>query len=80
MKLLNIMKKDTLLIKKILSFYLDGFKEMKLGKRLWLIIAIKIFILFVIMKWIFFPNYLETHFSNDKERSTYILEQLTKEK
>jgi len=52
---------------------------MKLGKRLWLLIAIKLFILFVIIKWLFFPNYLETHFKNDTERSHYILEQLTKE-
>jgi len=53
---------------------------MTLGKDLWLLIAIKLFILFVVIKWMFFPNYLETHFSNDQERSTYILEQLTKEK
>jgi hypothetical protein len=52
---------------------------MKLGKRLWLLIAIKLFILFVIIKWLFFPNYLETNFKNDTERSHYILHQLTKE-
>ena len=67
-------------LKKIFNFYKDGFKNMTLGKDLWLLIAIKLFILFVVIKWMFFPNYLETHFSNDQERSTYILEQLTKEK
>ncbi len=72
------MKYDTTL-KKIFNFYAEGFKNMTLGKNLWLLIAIKLFILFVIIKWMFFPNYLETHFSNDKERSTYILEQLTKD-
>jgi len=66
-------------LKKIFNFYVEGFKNMTLGKNLWLLIAIKLFILFVVIKWMFFPNYLETHFSNDKERSTYILEQLTKE-
>ncbi|MBA1420024.1 MAG: DUF4492 domain-containing protein [Epsilonproteobacteria bacterium] len=40
--------------------------------------AIKLFILFAVMKWLFFPNYLETHFQNDTQRSHYILEQLTK--
>ena len=68
------------IIKKVIYFYIDGFKNMKLGKNLWLLIAIKLFILFVIIKWLFFPNYLETHFKNDTERSHYILEQLTKEK
>jgi flagellar basal body-associated protein FliL len=52
---------------------------MKLGKSLWLLIAIKLFILFVVIKWIFFPNYLKENFSNDKQRSEYILQQLTKE-
>jgi len=66
-------------LKKIFNFYVEGFKNMTLGKNLWLLIAIKLFILFVVIKWMFFPNYLETHFSNDKERGTYILEQLTKE-
>ena len=52
---------------------------MRVGKRLWRIIAIKFFILFVVMKWLFFPNYLEENFDNDTQRSYYILEQLTKE-
>jgi len=63
--------------KKIYAFYYEGFRGMKLGKSLWLLIAIKLFILFVILKWLFFPNYLETHFDNDAERSHYILEHLT---
>ncbi len=66
-------------IKAILSFYTEGFANMKLGKRLWLIIAIKLLILFGVIKWFFFPNYLEENFDNDTQRSYYILEQLTKE-
>jgi len=73
------MKKNTLFIKKIFYFYLDGFREMQLGKWLWLIIAIKFFILFVVIKWLFFPNYLEESFDNDTERGNYVLEHLTKE-
>ena len=67
------------IIKKILSFYKEGFASMKLGRRLWLIIAIKFIILFGIIKWLYFPNYLEENFDNDTQRSYYILEQLTKE-
>ncbi len=72
MKVMNI-------IKKILSFYKEGFTSMRLGRRLWLIIAIKFIILFGIIKWLYFPNYLEDNFDNDTQRSYYILEQLTKE-
>ena len=32
---------------------------MKLGKTLWLIIAIKLFIMFAIFKVFFFPNFLK---------------------
>jgi len=64
-------------LKKIYYFYYDGFKSMKLGKTLWLLIAIKLFILFAVIKWLFFPNYLKTYFETDLQRSNYILEQLT---
>jgi len=73
------MTKTITIIKSVLSFYIEGFKNMKLGKSLWLLIAIKLFILFVIMKWLFFPNYLKENFINDNQRSEYILQQLTKE-
>lgn len=44
------------MLKKIFYFYRDGFKNMKVGKTLWLIIAIKLFIMFAILK-VFFFNY-----------------------
>jgi len=67
------------MLKKIIHFYVDGFKNMKLGKTLWLLIAVKLFILFAVVKWLFFPNFMKTHFETDEERSQYVLEQLTKE-
>ena len=66
------------LIKSIFTFYLEGFKSMKLGRKLWLIVAIKLFIIFAVIKLLFFPNILEENFKSDKERSEYILKQLTK--
>jgi len=66
-------------IKKIFQFYLEGFKNMKLGKRLWTIIAIKFVLFFVIMKIFFFPNILKENFSNDTERAEHILQNLTNE-
>ena len=67
------------MFKKVIDFYLDGFKSMRLGKKLWAIIAIKLFILFFVIKLLFFPNVLQEQFSSDKERSDYILKQLTGE-
>ena len=66
------------LVYKIVKFYLDGFRSMTVGKTLWLIIGIKLFIMFVILKVFFFPNFLKTNFENDTERSEYVINQLTK--
>jgi len=60
--------------------YYDGFKNMRVGKTLWLLIVIKLFIMFAIVKWLFFPNVLKENFHTDEERSEYILNTLTQEK
>ncbi|MDY0194497.1 MAG: DUF4492 domain-containing protein [Sulfurovaceae bacterium] len=62
----------------IASLYIDGFKSMKVGRELWILIALKLLILFGIMKLFFFPNYLKTEYENDTQRSMHVLEQLTK--
>jgi predicted lactoylglutathione lyase len=65
-------------LNKVLRFYSDGFKNLpKWGKQVWLIILIKLFIMFVVLKIFFFPNFLKTNFSNDTERSNHVLENLT---
>jgi hypothetical protein len=66
------------IIKRVFRFYYDGFKNMTYGKTLWIIILVKLFIIFVILKLIFFPDFLKKNFSSDDERSSYIIEQLTK--
>jgi len=64
-------------LQKVYQFYRDGFSNMKLGKRLWLLIIIKLFVMFAIIKYFFFPDLLKENFSTDEERSDYILKQLT---
>jgi hypothetical protein len=34
---------------------------MKLGRTLWAIILIKLFVIFVVLKLFFFPNFLKQH-------------------
>lgn len=46
---------------KVWRFYVDGFKSMTLGKVLWTIILVKLFIMFFILKPLFFPRYLNNH-------------------
>ena len=66
------------MIKKIFQFYYQGFKNMTIGKKLWMIIFIKLIIIFVVLKIFFFPNFLNSNFSTDEERSNYVIKQLTK--
>ncbi len=66
------------MITKITKFYIDGFRNIgKLGLKLWLLIIIKLVIMFAILKIFFFPDFLDTKFENDKDKSDYILKQLT---
>ena len=44
------------LVTSIWQFYVDGFRSMTLGRTLWLIIAIKLFIMFFILRLFFFPG------------------------
>jgi hypothetical protein len=64
-------------IKNIFQFYYEGFRSMTVGKKLWLIIGIKLIIMFAVLKLFFFPNFLKSNFKTDKERSDYVLEQIT---
>jgi hypothetical protein len=65
------------LLTEVLNFYYDGFRNMTIGKKLWPLILIKLFIIFIVLKLFFFPDYLNTRFENDEQRSNYVLEQLT---
>ena len=69
------MKKDGF-FHKAFHLYYDGFRSMELGKTLWLIIAIKVFVIFFILKLFFFPNFLKEHAGEGKE-AEYVATQLT---
>lgn len=56
---------------RVFDLYYDGFRNMRLGKTLWTIILIKLFIMFVILKIFFFPNFLKTHADKGSE-SDYV--------
>jgi hypothetical protein len=66
------------LITRIYRFYRDGFRQMTVGRVLWKIIFIKLFILFAVLKFFFFPDFLATQFSTDTQRADHVIEQLTR--
>lgn len=64
-------------IKRIVDFYVDGFKNMTVGKKLWAIIFIKVIILFFVFKLFFFPNLLKENYDNDDDRARAVATELT---
>jgi len=50
---------------------LEGFRSMTLGKTLWAIIIIKLFILFFILKLFFFPNFLGKQ-KTEEQKQNYV--------
>jgi hypothetical protein len=68
----------TVLPQKLYAFYRDGFRSMVLGRTLWKLIALKLFIIFAVLKLFFFSNFLEKNFRTDSERSAHVLDNLTR--
>ncbi len=52
---------------RIWEFYRDGFRGMTLGRTLWALILIKLFIMFFILKLFFFPSFLKGKTSEEKQ-------------
>jgi hypothetical protein len=68
------MRKESFLYR-VFDLYYDGFRSMRLGKTLWAIILIKLFVIFVILKLFFFPNFLKQHAEGDE--AGYVATELT---
>ena len=72
-------KQNTSLVNRIFRFYYNGFSNMPgWGKRAWVIILIKLFIMFAVLKIFFFHDFLQTNWPTDKQRTEHVLDQLTK--
>jgi len=61
--------------KRIGRFYMDGFKGMTWGRPLWILIFLKIFILFAVFRLFFFKPVLGG--KTDEQKSEYVGTMLT---
>lgn len=59
----------------IYNFYRDGFKNMTWGKSLWLLIFLKVIILFLILRMFFFKPVMAG--KTDEQKSEYVGSQLS---
>jgi hypothetical protein len=64
-------------LKVFFLFYYDGFRSMSSwGRQVWIVIIIKLFIIFILLRIFFFPDILKDNFRNDNDRSDYIRNQI----
>ena len=57
--------------------YYDGFSHLpKWGKILIAIVAAKLLVLFVVFKFLLMPNYLNTTYTTEQEKSNHVLNEL----
>ena len=68
------MRKESFLYR-VFDLDYDVFRSMRLGKTLWAIILIKLFVIFVVLKLFFFPNFLKQHAEGDE--AGYVATELT---
>lgn len=67
----------SMILKRIARFYIEGFRSMTLGRTLWCIILIKLFIMFAVLKAFFFPSYLK---GDAEEKGAAVSTELTARK
>ena len=68
------MAKDNILYK-VYHLYADGFRNMTIGKVLWAVILIKLFVIFFVLKLFFFPDVLKQK-ANGGDKATYVAGEL----
>lgn len=73
------MKKEGF-FRKALSMYVDGFRSMTVGRKLWALILIKLAIMFLVLKLFFFPDILHDNYDSDNERAQAVRTALTPRK
>lgn len=60
----------------VFEFYRQGFSAMRLGKTLWGVIFVKLFVIFVLLKIFVFDENLNITFAKDADKSDFVLRNL----
>jgi uncharacterized membrane protein len=62
------------------NFFYDGFRGMTIGKKLLVVVFVKLFIMFFVLKLFFFHDFLGSRFNTDEQKCEYVLNNLTHDK
>ena len=75
-KIRNAIARAAELPRRVVRFYVDGFRSMTVGRSLWALIIIKVAILFLVFKLFFFRDELATRYDTDTERADAVRQEL----
>lgn len=64
------------ILRRVADLYVDGFRNMTLGRTLWVIILLKLVIVLVVMKLLFFPDFLSSNAEEGME-ADFVMKEMT---
>jgi len=64
---------------KLISEIIITLKSSATGRKLIIILSVKLIIIFIILKVFFFQDFLDSKYDNKKEKSNHVLNSLTKQ-
>ncbi len=67
-------KKQSNVTRKVVEFYIDGFRRMTWGRTLWVLVLLKVIILFAVLRVFFFRPAMAG--KSDAQKSEMVAEQL----
>jgi len=66
------------MLRRLWEIYYDGFRHLpQWGKIVLAIVLAKLFILFIVLKLFFMPNYLNSQYTTSQEKSNHVFHELT---
>lgn len=64
---------------KVINFYIDGFKNLTLGKVLWKIIFIKLIVILLILNFFIYDKSINTEYKTENQKINFVYKNITKE-
>ncbi|MGB5918115.1 DUF4492 domain-containing protein [Arcobacter sp.] len=64
---------------KFFKFYIDGFKNLTIGKTLWKIIIIKVIIIVTLLNLYIYDKSINSEYKTTKEKINFVYKNITKD-
>lgn len=64
---------------KLVKLYIDGFKNLTLGRILWKLIFIKILIIVIVLNFFIYDKSINTEYKTEDQKIDFVYKNITKE-